>query len=302
MQYSGALIIDKPQGFTSFDAVAVMRRLLGERKIGHTGTLDPMATGVLVILVGRATRAASFLEDTGKIYQAGFRFGEETDTQDSTGTVLHASSLPVSRASLEAVMKRFRGEIFQLPPMYSAVSVNGQRLYALARRGVTVEREKRPVTIASLELCSYEEQTREGVFQVSCSKGTYIRTLCADIGEALGAYGVMTSLRRIRACGFSLSDAVTLAEARTLAEAGRLADRILPTEILFPEYRKAAVSAAQAVRFRNGGALDLGRIPALRGQPVPSGERIRVYGPDGGFLGLGACSPDTSELRILKLF
>ena len=301
MQHSGALILDKPQGFTSFDAVAVMRRLLNERKIGHTGTLDPMATGVLVILVGRATKAASFLENNGKTYEAGFRFGAETDTQDSTGAVLRTDDNAVSREALEAVLPKFRGEIWQMPPMYSAVSVNGQRLYTLARQGVTVAREKRPVTIDWLEVCTYDPEKREGILRVSCSKGTYIRTLCADIGEALGTYGMMTALRRVEACGFSLSSALTLDDARALSESGCLAERILPTASLFSMNRDVSVSAAQATRFRNGGALDLQRIPALRTRWAP-GERIRVYAPDGEFLGLGECGAEPPQLRVLKLF
>lgn len=301
MQYNGALILDKPQGFTSFDAVAVMRRLCHEKKVGHTGTLDPMATGVLVVLVGRATHAAAFLEDSDKAYEAGFRFGLETDTQDSTGNVLRSSDTPVPRAALEAVLARFRGNIFQTPPMYSAVSVQGQRLYALARRGLTVEREKRPVTVAALTLLRYDEARREGAFFIDCSKGTYVRTLCADIGEALGAYGVMTSLRRVRACGFSLSDAVSLEEARALGEAGRLGERIRPVDSLFPGFRRVTVSSKQAVRFQNGGALDLDRLPALRG-PVRNGERIRVYAPDERFLGLGELRDEPAELGVLKLF
>ena len=301
MQYNGALILDKPQGFTSFDAVAVMRRLCHEKKVGHTGTLDPMATGVLVVLVGRAPRAAAFLADSAQAYEAGFRFGVGTATPASTGKVLRSSDTPVPRAALEAVMERFRGNIFQTPPMYSAVSVHGQRLYTLARRGLAVEREKRPVTVAALTLLRYDEARREGAFFIDCSKGTYVRTLCADIGEALGAYGVMTSLRRVRACGFSLSDAVSLEEARALGEAGRLGERIRPVDSLFPGLRRVTVSQKQAVRFQNGGALDLGRLPALRG-PVRNRERIRVYAPDERFLGLGELREETAELGTLKLF
>ena len=300
MQYNGALILDKPQDFTSFDVCAVLRRLCGERRIGHTGTLDPMATGVLMILIGRATRAASFLEDTDKVYRAEFRFGTETDTQDSTGNVLRTDETAVSRAALLAMLPQFRGEIEQVPPMYSAVSVNGQRLYDLARRGETVERKARRIRIDRLELEAYDETARTGTLLVSCSKGTYIRTLCADLAQALGTCGVMTALRRVQACGFTLKDALTLDEVRALAAEGTLGTRVLPVESLFASDRAVSVSAAQAVRFTNGGALDLQRIPSLR--QAAQQERVRVYAPDRAFLGLGEVSPETGALRILKLF
>lgn len=299
---TGVLILDKPADFTSFDAVAVCRRLCHERKIGHTGTLDPMATGVLPLLLGKATRAASLLEDTDKEYEAGFRLGVSTDTEDSTGKVLETSDTPVSRELLESLLPRFRGEIMQVPPMYSAVSKDGKRLYELARKGIEVERDARPVTIFKLELMEYHEETREGKLTVSCSKGTYIRTLIADLAKAAGSLGVMTALRRTKACGFTLADAITLDEAKALSEAGTLEEKLRPVESLFVHLPTVTVSGAQAARFGNGGQLDLKRIPAFRKQNPPDGEIVRVRGEKGEFLGLGQVQAEKGWLAILKLF
>ena len=297
---TGVLILDKPAEFTSFDAVAVCRRLCHERKIGHTGTLDPMATGVLPLLLGKATRAASLLEDTDKEYEAGFQLGVSTDTEDSTGKVLATSDTSVSKEALEALLPRFRGEIMQVPPMYSAVSKDGKRLYELARKGIEVEREARPITIYRLELTGYDETTREGTLRVSCSKGTYIRTLIADLAKAAGSLGVMTALRRTHACGFTLADAVTLDEARALSEAGTLEEKLRPVESLFVHLPEVAVSAAQAVRFQNGGQLDLSRIARFRREKPEEGQAFRVKGEDGAFLGLGKI--EKQQMAILKLF
>ncbi len=296
----GVIVLDKPQDFTSFDAVAVMRRLSGQRKIGHTGTLDPMATGVLPLLLGKATRAASLLDDTDKEYEASFRFGTATDTQDSTGKVLKESGVPVTREQLESVLPLFRGDILQIPPMYSAVQKNGQRLYDLARQGIEVEREPRPITVYKLELKEYDEPTRSGSFTVRCSKGTYIRTLCADIGERLNAYGMMTALRRTVASGFTLADAVTLEQARALSEQGTLAQRVLPVERLFETRLVLRVTQAQAQRFSNGGALSLNRT-AIAGTDE-DGMGYRVVSPQGEFLGLGEVHLAEQELKILRLF
>lgn len=297
----GVIIIDKPQDFTSFDVVAVMRRICGQKKIGHTGTLDPMATGVLPLLLGKATRAAPFLEDTDKEYEAEFRLGCSTDTQDSTGKILAESDAPVTREQLEAMLPAFRGEILQLPPMYSALQINGQRLYTLARQGIEVEREARPVTIYRLELNEYDEGARSGSLTIRCSKGTYIRTICADIGERLGAFGVMTSLRRTVAAGFRLADAVTLEQAKALSEQGELAQRVLPIEDLFLNHASLKVSPAQAQRFRNGGGLSLDRTAIAAGNKT-DGKIFRVFSPDSEFLGLGTVSSEKEELGVLRLF
>lgn len=298
---NGVLIIDKPQDFTSFDVVAVMRRLCQERKIGHTGTLDPMATGVLPLLLGKATRAASLLEDTDKEYIAGFRLGVETDTQDSTGKVMRQSETKVTKEQLLAVLPQFTGDIMQVPPMYSAVSKNGQRLYKLARQGIEIERDSRPITIQKLIVNEFDETTQTGSLTVSCSKGTYIRTLCADIGTALQTFGIMTSLRRTRAAGFSLEDSVSFEEARRLSAEGTLERKVLPVEKLFEAYQALAVSAAQAARFCNGGGLSLERT-GLSQQQKTDCNIVRVYSPDRIFLGLAKVNLEKAELSILKLF
>ena len=213
----GIIIMDKPQGFTSFDMVAKMRGMLGTRKVGHAGTLDPMATGVLPIFVGRATKCCDLLPDQDKSYTATFELGYTTDTLDATGKLLSKQPVTAGEEQVRAVLERFRGPISQLPPMYSAISIGGKRLYDLARQGSEVERERRPVTIHSLELTAAQPQENRYTIEVNCSKGTYIRTLCADIGEALGCGATMTALRRTCAAGFSLEDALTLEQAQLLA-------------------------------------------------------------------------------------
>lgn len=296
---TGVFILDKPEGFTSFDAVAVARRLFGQKKIGHTGTLDPMATGVLPLLLGRATRAEALLPDTEKEYQAAFALGTRTDTGDRTGQAIGQTDARISREALAAVLPRFRGDILQIPPMYSAIKKDGKRLYELARKGIEVEREARPITIARLELLSFDEERQAGELLVSCSKGTYIRALIEDLAAAAGTLGTMTALRRTRACGFSLADAVPLDEARRLAETDDLSALVRPVEGLFSVYPAVTVSAAQAARFANGGALDAART-SLRGKALPDGERLRVLGPDRRFLGLAETAG--GELRVLRLF
>lgn len=298
---NGIIVMDKPSGCTSFGVVAAMRRLSGQRKIGHTGTLDPMATGVLPLLLGCATRAAAFLEDTDKEYEAGFRLGISTDTQDVTGRVTAQSGVRADRLRVEETLGRFRGDILQTPPMYSAVSVNGKRLYKLARQGIEVERGKRPVRIDRLDLTAFDEDAQEGTLFVRCSKGTYIRTLCADFGEALGTYGVLTALRRTRASGFTLDDALTLHGAEELASRGRLAERLLPVESLFLQCPAVTVTGPQARRFSNGGALDLLRT-SMKSRPQKEGAVCRVLSPEGRFLGLGAVRFGSGELRVLRLF
>ena len=294
---NGIIILDKPSGFTSFDAVAVLRGLSHQKKIGHTGTLDPMATGVLPILLGRAAKALNFLPDTDKEYVASFRLGERRDTGDITGEVVERSPAPVALEALEAALPQFRGEILQVPPMYSAVSVGGKRLYELARKGLEVDRPARPVTISRLELLSYDPQTKEGSLRVGCSKGTYIRVLIEDLARAAGSCGTMTALRRTSACGFSQEDAHSLEALKALAAEGRLEEALLPVEGLFALYPAVRVSPAQATRFQNGGGLDLAR---LRG--VPEGGLCRVKSPQGLFLGLGQVDRARGEMKFVKSF
>jgi len=297
---NGVIVLDKPAGFTSFDAVAVVRGLAKERKIGHTGTLDPLATGVLPLLLGRAAKACDLLPETGKVYEAWFRLGEQRDTGDVTGNIIGQDSTPVSREALESALGKFRGGIYQTPPMYSAVSVGGKRLYELARKGIEVERKPRPITIYSLELQEYDPASRQGALKVSCSKGTYIRTLIEDIAESAGTLGTMTALRRTGACGFTLADALTLDALRELAGQGGLADALRPTDSLFSSLPAVTVSPAQASRFSNGGWLDIARLRLPEPLP-PDGTPARVYGPGQVFLGLGQMHASAGRLDFRKL-
>ena len=297
---NGILIIDKPEGFTSFDAVAVARGCLHERRVGHTGTLDPMATGVLPVLVGSATKAQPLLPDTDKEYEAGFQLGLATDTLDSSGKVLSRSDVRVSGKDIEALMPDFRGKIMQKPPMYSAVSKNGVRLYELARKGIEVERGERQVEISLFELTEFDEQTQQGRFRICCSKGTYIRVICDDIGRALGCGCIMTSLRRTAACGYRLNDTVTIERLRELAAENRAQELVRPVDSIFSMFGSVRISEKQAFRFNNGGALMLSR---LRFQNEPEqGELLRVYDNEGVFLGLGIADREKEELAVKKRF
>lgn len=270
---SGIIIVDKPQGWTSMDVCAKLRRVLGERRIGHAGTLDPLATGVLPVFVGRATRAVEFAEGGEKEYIATLRLGQVTDTQDITGTVLEERPVTGGRAELEGVLGQFTGDILQVPPMYSALKQNGKKLYQLARQGKTVERPPRPITIFGLEVL---EQTGEQDFllRIGCSKGTYIRTLCHDIGQALGCGGTMATLRRTKAAGFDLSQAVTMEQ---ILGHEHPAELLLPVDAYFKDYPALTIGGEAERRCRNG-------------KPFSSlGEEgtFRVYGAEGEFLMLG---------------
>ena len=297
---NGVLVINKPPEFTSFDVVAVVRRLSGQRKIGHTGTLDPNATGVLPLLLGNATKAQDIIENHDKEYTADFRLGYVSDTLDIWGNVKEFSQKPVTKEEIMNVLPDFTGDIEQVPPMFSAVQQNGTRLYDLARRGIEVERRKKSVTVYQLELLFYDEGLREGSLRIKCSRGTYVRTVIDDIGRALSCGGVMTALNRTNACGYSLKDAVTLETAGKLAQDGALQTMVLPTESLFYNCKAVRVTAAQAKRFLNGGCLDISRTPLARG--CNYGGIYRIKNPDGDFLGLGKTDKETNQIKIYKLF
>ena len=296
-EMNGILCLNKPAGFTSFDVIAKMRGIAGMRKIGHAGTLDPMATGVLPLLFGKATKACDILPDGTKRYTAGFRFGTVTDTQDITGSVTATSDTPVTEAALRAALPDFTGSLEQIPPMYSAVQVNGQRLYDIARQGREVEREARRVEIVSLELLCYNEKTREGLLDVRCSKGTYIRTLIHDLGEALGAGGILTSLIRTESSGFTLENCITLEEAQELSKAGALAERMVPVETVFASCPRIVLGEAQRRMFLNGVRLDLKRIRCRREETLQA-----VYGPENDFLGIARPDLTAMELRLITFF
>jgi tRNA pseudouridine55 synthase len=267
----GILIINKPAGWTSMDVCAKLRGILHTKKVGHAGTLDPMATGVLPVFVGRATRAVSFAESIEKDYLAGLRLGLVTDTQDTTGTVLAESPVNVTIEDLRTVLPFFTGEIMQIPPMYSAVKVGGKRLYDLARQGREVERRPRPVTIHTLRVLE-QFSPADFILLVRCSKGTYVRTLCHDVGAALGCGGCMYALCRTKAAGYTLADSHTLEEVQ---EKG--ASLLLPTDSLFrrhPAYRIDRPRAEALCRSGSPFSVEPG---------LPEGL-YRVYGADGSFL------------------
>ncbi len=283
---NGILIVDKPADWTSHDVVGKLRGLLRERRIGHGGTLDPMATGVLPVFIGKATRGVQFAVEGDKEYRALLRLGTVTDTQDTTGTVLEERPVTVGPAELETVLARFRGNIEQIPPMYSAIKVKGQPLYKLARRGETVDRDPRPVTIRLLE---QEDWEAEGVrLHVVCSKGTYVRTLCHDIGAALGCGGCMAALRRTRAGRYGIEQAHSLEEILAAPDTDRL---LLPVDSLFDDRPALTVNASAERKLRNGAVV--GTLNAVNGE-------YRVYGPAGDFLLLGEVK--NGELRTVRSF
>lgn len=266
---NGIVIIDKPAGWTSQDVTARLRRVFGTRRIGHGGTLDPMATGVLPVFVGRATRGVEFFEHAEKTYETELLLGITTDTEDTTGTVLFRREVSVTPEQLAAVLERFRGEIMQIPPMYSALKVNGQKLCDLARKGRQVERQPRPVTIHELTLLSREGDTLR--LRVRCSKGTYIRTLCADIGEALGCGGCMQALRRTQAGEYTIAEAVPLQQ---LLESPEPETYLRDVDTMFRGYPGVKLTANQEKRCRNGNAFSV---------TLPGGT-YRAYSQTGEFL------------------
>jgi tRNA pseudouridine55 synthase len=283
---SGIIVIDKPSGWTSMDVCAKLRGLLKEKRIGHGGTLDPMATGVLPVFVGTATKAVEFAENSGKEYIAGLRLGVATNTQDSSGEVLETRPVTAGRDELETVLPRFTGAIQQIPPMYSAIKRNGKKLYELARAGKEIHRDPRPVTIHGLEVL---EQTGESEYllRIRCSKGTYVRTLCHDIGEALGCGGCMSSLRRTMAAGFTLEDAVTLEQVQEQGGA-----MLMPVDCFFAGCPVFLLASPRMERMvRNGSPI-----------PAPGLEpgQYRVYSREKEFLCLSRW--ENGELRSVKNF
>ena len=273
---NGILVIDKSAGWTSQDVAAKLRGVFHERRVGHGGTLDPMATGVLPVFIGRATRAAEFLESAEKEYVAGLRLGVVTDTQDTSGTVLETNSVCVTRAQLEAALRQFLGPIEQTPPMYSAIKINGQKLYELARRGQEVARRPRSITIHALELLGGEGA--DWTIRVRCSKGTYVRTLCHDLGRALGCGGCMSSLRRTRAGSFTLAQAVTMQQVLDFAAGQDPQQLLMPVDAVFAAHPPLIVTLGQAAKLKNGA-----QVKDWQFQP----GTYRVYAEDGEFLLLG---------------
>lgn len=295
---NGIICIDKPQGFTSFDVVAKLRGILKMKRIGHGGTLDPMATGVLPIFLGTATKACDMIDNDVKAYTAQMKFGITTDTLDITGEILSENVPQFSKSQLEDALKNFRGEIEQTVPMYSAVSVNGCKLYKLARQGITVERPKKKITVFALELIEFDEQNYTATIDVKCSKGTYIRTLIDDIGQLLLCGAVMTSLRRTASCGFSLDDCLDFDKVKELFESKNLCDVMLPIEKIFDDCPKITLCEENTKRYKNGAKLKISRLNLKN----PEDTRYTVFGFDGEFLGTAVVDFKDEILRIEKNF
>ena len=287
---NGILIVDKPTDFTSFDVVAVIRKTLHEKKTGHTGTLDPMATGVLPILLGNATKVQQYLSDTDKEYICSFKFGITTDTLDITGKIINEYPANVTQNQIEDILSKFRGDILQKPPMYSAVSKNGVRLYELARKGIEIEREARPVTISKLELLEFDESTQCGKLQIACSKGTYIRTICDDIGRELGCGAVMSSLERTASGCFTIDDSYGIDELAEMTgeQIGRC---IIPMDQTLEKLGAVELDDNRFTAFINGNPSGTGyRVTA--GSQFTAGDGDKYHGcsiykvySDGIFLG-----------------
>lgn len=287
---NGIIVVNKPREFTSFDVVAIMRGCFKTKKVGHSGTLDPMATGVLPVFIGGATKAVSVLPESGKSYRAGFRLGVTSDTLDIWGECSEQRDVSISEEMLLAVSERFKGDIEQIPPMYSALKVNGQKLCDLARKGIEVERKPRRITITRLELTEFDG--RDGVIEVDCSSGTYIRSLVDDIGAALGTGAVMTSLVRTCACGFKLDESYPLEELKT-RPLNELEGLLKPVESVFAEYPEIRLDAEQERLYLNGVRLDAKRLHGNFGEGM-----YRVFG--GEFFGIAKC--ENGELVSVKRF
>ena len=298
MEPSGVIIINKPEGMTSHDVVNKMRRLFSTRRIGHTGTLDPMATGVLVVLVGRAAKAAEYLSSDEKGYVATLRLGTTYDTEDITGTPLSVSDDIPSEETVYATVNSFIGKISQTPPMYSALKVNGQKLCDLARKGIEIEREARTVTVFSIDAKKGELPT-DYILSVKCSAGTYIRTLCADIGSALSCGGAMATLCRTLAGGFSIENAHTLEELEALPLDERFS-LLIPTESLFYELSAVNLPAFYEKLCRNGCEIYLSKLRIS----LELGQRVRLCSQSGEFFALGEVREFENSLAIkaIKLF
>ena len=295
---NGIIIVNKETGFTSHDVVAKLRGICGQKKIGHTGTLDPAATGVLPVCLGSGTKLCDMLTDRDKEYVAELLLGVETDTQDTTGSVLRESPVTVTEEEVSRACLSFLGDYDQIPPMYSALKVDGKKLYELARAGKEVERKARRVRILELEIL--EMRLPVVKLRVVCSKGTYIRTLCSDIGQKLGCGGAMQSLQRTKVGRFRLEDALTLGELQQLKDSGELERVVQPVDSLFEETPALHVTAEAARLLENGNAL----LPAQFAETVtPEPERwVRVYRPDGRFAGIYAYEEQKRWYRPVKMF
>ena len=294
MQYNGIICVNKPAGFTSFDVVAKLRGILKMKRLGHSGTLDPMATGVLPVFAGSATKAICIIPVGDKKYTAGFRLGLTTDTQDITGKIISESGVDVSFQKLKNAVEKMTGAIKQIPPMFSAVSVGGKRLYELARQGIEVDREARDITVYSIDILSFDEKTGQGKLSIFCSKGTYVRTIIHDIGVSLGCGAVMTSLVRTSSNGFSIEDCYTLEQLEALRDEEKLESAVIPVERLFSSLSSIILDKRKTALYKNGVKL---RFDQLEG--ITEDKIYKVYG-DGGFIGTAKADFEEKILRVDK--
>ncbi len=294
---NGILCIDKPAGFTSFDVVAKLRGIAKTKKIGHGGTLDPMATGVLPLFLGNATKACDLVPNQDKRYTATFRLGMVTDTLDCTGKILEEHPVTATQTQVKEALYSFVGTVQQLPPMYSAVQVNGVRLYDLARQGKEVERTPREVTFYQIDLLGADTKTHTYTVDVSCSKGTYIRSLCHDVGQILGCGAVLTQLQRTQAGDLTIGDCLTIDQVQQLALEGNLAQQLRPVETVFCHLPKLVLDQRLARLLLNGVRLGAHQLDWQEQQ-----GNLAVYTQSGRFLGLVCMDQEDKQLRVVKLF
>lgn len=297
---NGIINVYKERGYTSHDVVAKLRGIFHQKRIGHTGTLDPEAVGVLPVCLGSATKVCEFLTDKSKTYEARVRLGVVTDTQDMTGKVLVEKPVQISQEDIQQIVSGFVGECWQTPPMYSAVKVNGKRLYELARQGMEVERKKRKITVHSCEIREFFPETSEFTMEVECSKGTYIRTLCHDIGERLNCGAAMASLVRTRVGTFSLGDAFTLSQIEERVKAGTVEEIVVPTDRVFEQYPKVTVTQ-DGIRFlQNGNRISQAFCQA--DTHVDDGGTVRMYGQNDQFYALYCYDEKAHFFTNVKMF
>ena len=297
--YHGMINVYKEKGFTSHDVVAKLRGICKQKKIGHTGTLDPDAVGVLPVCLGCATRLCDMLTDKDKEYVAVLRLGITTDTQDATGKVLAEKEVSVSEEEVRAVIASFEGEQLQIPPMYSALKVNGKKLYELAREGKEIERKARPIVVHEIEILS--ENMPEFTIRVKCSKGTYIRTICHDIGQKLSCGGVMVSLKRTKVGNFGIEDAYTLSQIEDMAKEGKLCEILLPVEKVFEKLPEIRVKETAMKALLNGNQMKKEEILMLSDEALKA-EEVRVYGADGRFYGVYGYQEGRKLFCPIKMF
>lgn len=294
---NGIICVNKPKGWTSFDVVAKVRGMAKTKKVGHAGTLDPMATGVLPLFFGNATKACDVMPNDDKGYIATFKLGITTNTLDITGEIESTTKSSVDKEQLIEVLEKFNGEIEQIPPMFSAIQVNGRRLYDIARAGQVIERKPRKVTIKKLELIDFSKQEQIAKIEVICSKGTYIRSLCSDIGQALSVGATLTELERHIVGNFKLDDCYTLEQLQEFTDKNMLAQKSLPVEKVFEQLPKIKLNSVQSTKFKNGVKLDLNRVHHKK---ILTNHK--VFDNENNFLGLAKLDLEKQELVIEKMF